>query len=94
MDRLILVCQHCNGENKRQCPYDMKSQDVCELCGRNLHPIPMILTCIVCGARHIDEGDFAHKHHHTHACQNCGVVWRPSKEFTRGVKFLPGYKSA
>lgn len=41
-------------------------------------PVPMILTCPVCSARHIDEGEFAAKAHHTHACQSCGMVWRPA----------------
>lgn len=41
-------------------------------------PIPMILTCPSCGVRHVDEGEFATKPHHTHACQHCGLVWRPA----------------
>jgi hypothetical protein len=56
-------------------------------------PIPMLLNCPVCGERHIDEGEFAEKPHHTHACQSCGTVWRPAKINTVGVQFLPGYKS-
>lgn len=55
--------------------------------------IPMILTCPCCGSRHIDEGVFAEKPHHTHACQDCGIVWRPAKVNTIGVRYLPGYKS-
>ena len=57
-------------------------------------PSPMILTCPVCGGRHIDEGEFATKVHHTHACQYCGMVWRPAIVPTVGVKFLPGFKNA
>lgn len=57
-------------------------------------PVPMILTCPKCGGRHIDEGDFATKVHHTHACQHCGMVWRPSVIPTVGVQFLPGFKNA
>jgi hypothetical protein len=57
-------------------------------------PVPMILTCPACGARHIDEGDFATKRHHTHACQSCGMVWRPAVAATVGVRFLPGFKNA
>lgn len=53
--------------------------------------IPMILTCPTCGERHIDEGEFAEVAHHTHACQSCGMVWRPAKVNTHGVRFLPGY---
>ncbi len=54
--------------------------------------VPMILTCPSCSGRHIDEGEFASKPHHTHACQNCGMVWRPAIVPTVGVQFLPGFK--
>jgi hypothetical protein len=56
-------------------------------------PIPMLLWCPECGRRHIDEGEFAKKSHHTHACQECGHVWRPAIEATVGVQFLPGFKN-
>lgn len=56
-------------------------------------PVPMLLTCPGCGERHIDEGEFATKHHHTHACQKCGMVWRPAIVYTVGVQFLPGFKN-
>lgn len=56
-------------------------------------PIPMILFCPQCGKRHIDEGVFATKVHHTHACQTCGMVWRPAIVPTVGVRFLPGFKN-
>lgn len=56
-------------------------------------PIPMRLVCPRCCALHIDEGEFATKHHHTHACQNCGEVWRPAIVPTVGVRFLPGFKN-
>lgn len=56
-------------------------------------PIPMLLWCPMCGARHIDEGEFATKPHHTHACQTCGLPWRPALVPTCGVQFLPGYKN-
>lgn len=55
--------------------------------------IPMILTCPMCSERHIDEGEFAEKVHHTHACQHCGMVWRPAVVPTVGVRFLPGFKN-
>ena len=55
--------------------------------------IPMILHCPDCGERHIDEQAFASVAHHTHACQGCGMVWRPAKVNTHGVRFLPGYKN-
>lgn len=54
--------------------------------------IPMILFCPN-GHRHIDEYDFAEKAHHTHACQTCGIVWRPANVNTHGVVFLPGFKN-
>jgi uncharacterized Zn finger protein len=56
-------------------------------------PIPMILTCPFCGERHIDEGIWTTKEHHTHACQHCGMVWRPAIPPTVGVQFLPGFKN-
>ena len=55
-------------------------------------PIPMRLPCPDCGELHIDEGEFATKPHHTHACQQCGNVWRPAIVETVGVRFLPGFK--
>jgi rubredoxin len=55
--------------------------------------VPMIIHCPQCCARHIDEGEFAEKPHHTHSCQLCGFVWRPAKLNTHGVQFLPGYKN-
>ena len=57
-------------------------------------PIPMLLTCPSCNARHIDADEFATKPHHTHACQSCGMVWRPALVATVGVQFLPGFKDA
>lgn len=56
-------------------------------------PIPMILTCPSCSERHIDDGEFADKPHHTHACQSCGMCWRPAIVPTCGVQFLPGFKN-
>ena len=57
-------------------------------------PIPMVLHCPECRTRHIDEGEFATKAHHTHACQGCGLVWRPAIGPTVGVQFLPKFKNA
>ncbi len=56
-------------------------------------PLPGRIPCPECGELHIDEGDFATKPHHTHACQHCGAVWRPFKVATVGVRFLPGFKN-
>ena len=55
-------------------------------------PIPMLLWCPSCSERHIDKGEFETKPHHTHACQFCGMVWRPAIQPTCGVMFLPGFK--
>ncbi len=57
-------------------------------------PIPMRIICPRCSELHIDEGEFATKPHHTHACQECGEVWRPAIVPTVGVRFLPGFKNA
>lgn len=57
-------------------------------------PIPMFLCCPMCGTRHIDEGEFATKIHHTHSYQKCGLTWRPAVVATVGVRFLPGFKNA
>lgn len=59
----------------------------------SMAPVPMLLACPTCGLRHIDEGEFATKEHHTHACQGCGMVWRPALVPTCGVQFLPGFKN-
>lgn len=56
-------------------------------------PLEMLLWCPNCGARHLDVGEFATKVHHTHACQSCGMVWRPAVVPTVGVLFLPGFKN-
>lgn len=74
-----------------------------KLCGHRVGPgfvnplpstaIPMILYCPICHARHVDEGDYSTKEHHTHACQNCGNCWRPAIVPTVGVQFLPGFKN-
>lgn len=56
-------------------------------------PIPMTLWCPLCGERHVDVGEYATKEHHTHACQGCGLTWRPAVVPTVGVQFLPGYKN-
>jgi hypothetical protein len=55
-------------------------------------PIPMLIWCPMCCARHIDRGEFATKPHHTHSCQACGLTWRPCVEATVGVQYLPGFK--
>ena len=57
-------------------------------------PVPMLLWCPECGTRHVDAGEFRTKSHHTHACQDCGMVWRPALIPTVGVQYLPGFKDA
>jgi predicted RNA-binding Zn-ribbon protein involved in translation (DUF1610 family) len=56
--------------------------------------VELLLWCPQCHERHIDQGEFATKLHHTHACQSCGFVWRPAKCNTVGVKFLAGFGPA
>jgi hypothetical protein len=75
----------------------------CDVCDREIvavreltmpdHPIPMRLPCESCGKLHIDVGEFATRHHHTHSCQHCGLTWRPAVVHTVGVRFLPGFKN-
>ena len=72
---------------------DKLEVEVAKLEGKDPDPVPMLLTCPSCSARHIDEGEFAVKPHHTHACQNCGMTWRPAIVPTKGVQFLPGFKN-
>jgi hypothetical protein len=55
---------------------------------------PMRLHCPLCDMLHVDEGQFAVRPHHTHACQGCGHVWRPAVMATVGVRYLPGFKNA
>lgn len=55
--------------------------------------IYMHLWCPGCGEKHLDVGEFETKPHHTHACQHCGLVWRPAIGSTCGVQFLPGFKN-
>lgn len=54
-------------------------------------PIPILLWCPQCHEKHIDGPEFT-KVHHTHACQHCGMTWRPAIVATEGVEFLPGFK--
>lgn len=58
-----------------------------------LDGVPMLLWCPACHARHVDTGEFMEKPHHTHACQSCGLAWRPAIIATVGVQFLPEFKS-
>lgn len=50
--------------------------------------IDLILHCPVCHVRHIDEGEWEGRPHKTHECQSCGLQWRPSHYYTRGVQKL------
>lgn len=56
-------------------------------------PVPMILHCPSCGQRHIDNKRWETIVHTSHACQYCGMVWRPAVVPTVGVTFLPGFKN-
>jgi predicted RNA-binding Zn-ribbon protein involved in translation (DUF1610 family) len=69
--------------------------ELADRCGETIpKPIPMRLPCEACGKLHIDVGEFATKPHHTHTCQHCGLTWRPAKEHTVGVQWIPGFKNA
>lgn len=68
------------------------SSELAEAAIAVLGPTPMLLWCPSCHTRHVDLGEFATKPHHTHACQGCGMVWRPAIVATVGVQFLPGFK--
>lgn len=85
----IVPCEFCSSTSGMD--FDWK----CATCKRERpgKPIPMLLHCPECRERHIDEGEFATKAHHTHACQSCGCVWRPALVSTVGVRFLPGFKN-
>lgn len=94
----LLVRRWVNANRSASCPECLVKEKKTEPLPLESEPeaprgaIPMILHCPMCRERHIDEGDFATKLHHTHACQSCGVVWRPAILPTVGVKFLPGFK--
>ena len=72
----------------------MSERDETVAAGPEPAPIPMLLWCPECHTRHVDAGTFAFKPHHTHACQQCGMVWRPAIVATVGVWHLPGFKDA
>lgn len=57
-----------------------------------MEPVSILLYCPECHERHVDEGQWATKPHHTHACQYCGFVWRPAVVDTVGVRYLPGFR--
>ncbi len=58
-----------------------------------MEPVAMLIWCPMCSERHLDEGIWATKPHHTHSCQKCGLTWRPAVVHTVGVQFLPGFKN-
>lgn len=68
-------------------------REMAEACEALKTPIPMRLPCPDCSELHVDVGEFATKVHHTHACQHCGMVWRPAVAATVGVLFLPGFRN-
>lgn len=94
----------CEGDDKRAGEQHQATADVRERmteiikallsadAKRSDRPVPMVMNCPACSARHIDAGEFETKPHHTHACQACGFVWRPAVHSTVGVQFLPGFR--
>ena len=55
-------------------------------------PVPMLLWCPSCNIEHVGTDHFVTTAHHTHACQKCGMTWRPALCATVGVQFLPEFK--
>lgn len=51
-------------------------------------PVPMLLACSVCDAKHVDEGEWATRPHRTHLCHACGALFRPALVPTVGVAAL------
>jgi len=90
--RDTFLCDSC-AENKATIEELQKIRVVIGKAEVPASPVPMLLNCPTCGRRHIDEAEFADKVHHTHACQFCGMVWRPALVATVGVKFLPGFRN-
>jgi hypothetical protein len=86
-------CNECGAIAVGNSAWQMPKRSANSLQALVLSPVPMILRCHYCGMRHIDEGEFATKPHHTHACQHCGECWRPAIVPTVGVWFLPGFKN-
>lgn len=84
----ILLCKKC-GYARASITHDPNGKDTHPF--EPPEPIPMLLWCPCCHERHIDEGEYATKPHHTHACQACGMVWRPALVDTFGVRHLPGF---
>lgn len=94
-------CRHMLGETFRSNVYSTSNHAIDDWHRYNSDdkaldpvPIPIRLHCPICRSLHVDQGEFATKPHHTHACQRCGHVWRPAIVPTVGVQFLPGFKDA
>jgi hypothetical protein len=90
-------------EERRPCFHEDQGGLQCSCCtwyvkkarelAENPPPVAMLLWCPQCGERHYDVGEFAERPHHTHACQECGMTWRPAVVPTVGVYFLPGFQN-
>jgi hypothetical protein len=83
---MILYCPKCP-------EVQLVEAGVYTLPGDEPKPVPMILYCPMCTERHIDEGEFETRVHHTHSCQDCGHTWRPAVVPTVGVDYLPGFRN-
>ncbi len=71
---------------------DGNNDEIRRMMTKASEPLKLLLWCPACHARHIDEGKYATLPHRTHACQACGLVWKPSLSYTVGVAFLDGGK--
>ena len=67
-----------------------------------VEPFDIMIHCPMCKTKHVDEGEFEHREHHTHSCQGytedehgkrryCGHTWRPAKRPTRGIEYIEGF---
>lgn len=57
-------------------------------------PVPLLLWCPACHARHVDLGEWAEREHRTHECDACGMRWAPASVATVGVQKLPNADDA
>ncbi len=88
-----MKCKTCGKEsgNYSNCPeHDLSNTGVpysrdCKEATPVVAPIPMILYCPKCSFRHIDEGEWATRPHHTHRCNECDMEWTPALVHTYGV---------
>jgi hypothetical protein len=73
----------CPGE----CQYLLREGE----CINQLGELAVIaMSCPACGARHVDEGEWAKRPHHKHLCASCGHIWRVEPHVF-GAAALPSF---